>query len=248
MSLRSHYHVFYIDLSDALRPPGLDVLLILVGALGAALVTIQPVADGAIASRIALDPTLFATALFLAVRGSAGVASLIQAGVMSLYLTYPLSKASLAVIIVISRVVLPSLLMLFIPITIISFLVPRVMLSSALDVLTIYSAFAFQAILYGLIFLFFAIRTRSQATSGLLSVAAYFAYVTVALILQAIGRSIGNESVRMFGEAMYFPEMVYRYYLNPQLVESWQLLLVPSAAMALFILIVIYFSRRFETI
>ncbi|MEN3000187.1 MAG: hypothetical protein ABDH61_06420 [Acidilobaceae archaeon] len=247
MSLRTYYNLLYIDVSDVLRPPGLDVLVLLVAALGSALVTIQPVTSPVVATRIALDPTLFAAALFLAVRGSAGMAYLIQSGIINVYLTYPIGKVPLAVLLVISRVFVPSFVVLAAPLVILSLLLSSVMLKGPEKVLGLYFGFFFQASLYGLLFLLFALRSRSQSTSGLLSVSAYFAYVALALILQAVGRSIGNDLATKVGEAMYLPEMVYSSYLSGG-AESWQLLFVPSLVAFLFVLVVAYFSRRFEVV
>ncbi|MCX8195616.1 MAG: hypothetical protein N3F67_00805 [Acidilobaceae archaeon] len=247
MSLRTYYNLLYIDVSDVLRPPGLDVLVLLVASLGSALVTIQPVTSPVVASRIALDPTLFAAALFLAVRGSAGMAYLIQSGIINTYLTYPIGKVPLAVLLALSRVFIPSLLVLGAPLLILFLLLGSVMLKAPEKVFGMYTAFFFQASLYGLIFLFFALRSRSQSTSGLLSVSAYFAYTAIALILPAIGRSTGNETLTKVGEAMYLPEIIYSSYMRAS-VESWQILLVPSLVTILFIFVVIYFWRRFEVI
>lgn len=237
----------YVDVSDVLRPPGLDVLILLVAALGSALVTIQPVTSPVVATRIALDPTLFAAALFLAVRGSAGMAYLIQSGIVNVYLTYPIGKVPLAVLLIISRVFVPSLIVLAAPLVILTLLLSSVMLKGPEKALGLYLGFFFQASLYGLLFLLFALRSRSQSTSGLLSVSAYFAYVALALILQAIGRSIDNELVRKVGDAMYLPEMVYSSYMRGG-VETWQILFVPTIVVFLFVLIVWYFSRRFEVV
>ncbi len=240
------YHILYIDLSDALRPPSLDVLVVLLAMLGAILVSIQPVTSPLIASRIALDPTLIATALFLAIRSSAGLATLIQTGVLSLYLTYPVHRATVALIILVSRVLIPSTLILATPLATVTILLGPTLYKGFDVILGMYIAFLFQAILYGGIFLLIAVIVKSQATSGVLSVAAYFTYTALHLILTGIGGAVGNELVRRIGESLYLPDIAYYAYSSPD-YEVWQLTIVPGLAVLVLLAYLVYMSRRFET-
>ncbi|MEB3787662.1 MAG: hypothetical protein GSR78_02770, partial [Desulfurococcales archaeon] len=89
VQLRSLVELALVDSSDSLRPPGFDVMMIIIASLGAALATMQPISEPHVAARIILDPTLFAATLFLALRGSAGTAGLVQRGIAAVYLSYP---------------------------------------------------------------------------------------------------------------------------------------------------------------
>ena len=250
MSLKSggltgFYHLLYIDISDTLRPPGLDVLVVLLAMLGAVLVSIQPVTSPLVASRIALDPTLVATVLFLAIRSSAGLAALVQSGVMNVYLSYPMSKATIALILLASRVIIPSALILATPLAATLILLGPTLYRGLDMVLGSYIAFLLQSLLYGSIFMLIAVRARSQAASGILSVAVYFAYIALQLITFGIGSATGNETLRRLGEAMYLPDVAYYAYIGSS-YEGWQLALVPLLTALSSIAYLAYFSRRFE--
>jgi ABC-2 type transport system permease protein len=241
------YHILYIDISDVLRPPGLDVLVVLLAMLGAILVSIQPVTSPIIASRTALDPTLLATALFLAIRSSAGLATLIQSGILNLYLTYPIHRVTVAVVLLVSRVVIPSALILAIPLVTVLILLGSTLYRGLDVILGMYLAFLLQAVLYGSVFLLVAVRVKSQATSGVLSVAAYFTYIALQLILTGIGGAIGSDVVRRVGEAMYLPNIAYYAYSNLD-YEVWQLTLVPGLSILVILAYLTYMSRRFEVL
>jgi len=241
------YHVLYIDVSDVLRPPGLDVLVVLLAMLGAILVSIQPVTSPIIASRIALDPTLIATALFLAIRSSAGLATLIQNGILGVYLSYPIHKVAVAVMLFVSRVAIPSVLILATPLATILILLGPTLYEGLDVILGMYFAFLFQSALYGSIFILIAVMVKSQATSGVLSVAAYFTYTALHLILTGIGGAMGNDVVRRVGEALYLPDIAYYAYSNID-HEVWQLTLVPALTILVLVAYLAYMSRRFEVL
>lgn len=243
--LSSFYHILYIDVSDTLRPPGLDILVLLLAILGAILVSIQPVTSPLIASRMVLDPTLLALALFLAIRSSAGLATLIQTGVINVYLSYPLSKATIALVLLISRVLIPSLLILAVPLATSIILLGPTMYKGLDVILSSYASFLLQSLLYGSLFILIAVRVRSQASSGILSVAVYFTYIALNLILSGIGSAIGNEILRKVGDSMFLPEIVYHAYTSGD-YDIWQLALVPTLATTAMIAYLVYFSRRFE--
>ncbi len=240
-------HIMYIDLSDVLRPPGIDFLLVLVAALGAILVSIQPVTDPLMASMTALEPTLIALAIFLALRGAAGVTWLVQSGVMHVYLSYPVSRASIALILIVSRVIIPSLLIMGIPLVVVMILLSPVFIGGLEKVAVTYLSYIYQAALYGSLFLLIALRVKSQATSGLLSVAVYFTYTALHVILWSIGRSIGNEFLEKMGYAMYFPNIIYLVYTGSD-YDLKQLFLVPLLATFTIIAVIYYMVRRFETL
>lgn len=240
-------HVMYIDLSDVLRPPGIDILLVLVAALGAILVSIQPVTDPVLASMLALEPTLVALAIFLALRGAAGVTWLVQSGIMHVYLSYPMSRALIALVLIVSRVIIPSSLILGVPLVVVLILLGPTLIGGLERVAVTYLSYIYQAALYGSLFLLVALRVKSQATSGLLSVAIYFTYTAMSTILGSIGRSIGSDSLKMLGDAMHLPSVIYAVYVGSD-YDFKQLLLVPLLATLAVIAVIYYMVRRFETL
>ncbi|MEM0491483.1 MAG: hypothetical protein QW784_03080 [Acidilobaceae archaeon] len=222
-------------------------MILLVAMLGAIIVTIQPITNPVVATSTALEPTLFATVLFLAIRGASGVTWLIQSGIINVYISYPIPKISLILILILSRVLIPSLLILASPLLIVSILLSNVMVKGIDEVLGLYLAYTYQAMLYGLLFLLIALRSKSQTTSGLISVALYFTYTALYVILVSIGRSIGSDTIRRIGESMYLPGIVYYSYLG-QDMDIDQMLLVPIISLILILTTTIYFSRRFEVL
>ncbi|MEM1758469.1 MAG: hypothetical protein QXE99_07020 [Acidilobaceae archaeon] len=222
-------------------------MILLVAMLGAIIVTIQPITNPVIATSTALEPTLFATVLFLAIRGASGVTWLIQSGIINVYISYPIPKISLILILILSRVLIPSLLILASPLLIVSILLSNVMVKGIDEVLGLYLAYTYQAMLYGLLFLLIALRSKSQTTSGLISVALYFTYTALYVILVSIGGSIGSDTIRRIGESMYLPGIVYYSYLG-QDMDIDQMLLVPIISLILILTTTIYFSRRFEVL
>jgi ABC-2 type transport system permease protein len=234
-------------MSDTLRPSGLDVLVVLLATLGAILVTIQPVTSPLIASSMVLEVTLFATALFLAIRGSAGLAALIQSGVLNVYLSYPLHRVTVAAILLVGRVLLPSALILLTPLVAATLLLGPTLYRGLDVILGMYVAYVFQATLYGSVFLLIAVIVRSQATSGILSVAAYFTYSALQIILVGIGGAVGNDTVRRLGEALSLPNIAYYSYSNMD-YAMWQLALVPGLTVVTVLAYLAYMSRRFEVL
>ncbi|MEM4507306.1 MAG: hypothetical protein QXP48_02435 [Acidilobaceae archaeon] len=228
-----------------MRPPGIDILLTIVAAIGAVIVSVQPVTDPASFSRGVLDPTLLALVIFLAARSTTGVASLTESGIMSLYMSYPLSRPGVFLVLLISRVLLPSALMLFVPLLTALITLKTTMLDELKRIALFYLAFLIQALFYGSLFLFIALLVKSQAVSAIAGVTAYFIVVALNTVLPLIGTARDIEFLVDFGSALSLPDIVYQNTrgAEPQL---WQYALIPFGAVFLAIVAVLYFSRRFE--
>lgn len=241
------YSLLYIDASDTLRPPGLDALVLIVGALGAIIIVLQPFTSPAMMLHASLDPTLVATAIFLALRGAAGVTGLVQNGVMNVYMAYPLSRASIALVLIVSRVIAPAAIILGAPSFIVLFIMWPSVKGSLDEFAASYLAYLAQAVFYGMVFTLIALRTKTPGSSGVLSVAFYFTYTVVGnVILGLIGRATGRQVLADIGDASYLPALVTFYYAGGEDFDAWQFAMVPAAIVVLMAATLIYFMRRFE--
>lgn len=234
-----------VDSSDSLRPPGFDLMMVVIAALGAALATMQPIGEPHVAARIILDPTLFAATLFLALRGSAGVASLVQRGVIEVYLSYPLSRRSVYTALVVSRVILPAATLLSAPLLVAGIVLLPVISGGPGSYLAMFAAYLVQAVMYGSFFMLAGLAAKSSGTASVASITFYFAYNITMLILSAVGAALGSSVVAGIADAMAFYYMVYRVMLSVS-VEAWQFILVPGLLALAHALSYVYFTRRFE--
>ncbi len=241
------YRLVMIDSSDSLRPPGFDLMILLIATLGAVLASIQPIVEAHVAVRIILDPTLFATAIFLALRSSAGITSLVQSGGINTYMSYPLSRLGVAVGLFLSRVLIPAASLLLVPL-IVAGVILWPTISRGLDNYALmYVAYLIQALLYGSMFTVIAVVSRSPGTASVASIAVYFTYNVLSLIFSVLGSSMGVSLLVDIGDAMGFNYMVYRSLLGEH-VLLWQLAMVPILTTILIASILTYFTRRFEPV
>ncbi|MEM1873123.1 MAG: hypothetical protein QXS85_04535 [Acidilobaceae archaeon] len=235
-----------IDSNEVMRPPVIDLLLVFVASLGAIIVVVQPVADPATFSRGVLDPTMLALVLFLAVRSAAGIASLTESGLMSLYLSYPLPRAGVFLSILASRVVAPSALILLVPLVTSLIVLKFSLLDEISWIALFYLAFLTQALFYGSLFSLIAVTTRSQALSGVGGVVVYFIVIVMNTILPIIGRIREVELLEKIGHSLSLQDLVYYEYRGTREIEVWQFALIPSLAVLAILIALIYFTRRFE--
>ena len=234
-----------LDSGDSLRPPGFDVMMIIIASLGAVLATIQPISQPHVAARIILDPTLFATTLFLALRGSAGVAGLVQRGIMDVYLSYPLSRAQVFLSLSVSRVLLPALTLLSAPLIVAGVILLPVIASDPLAYLMVLGGYLLQAYMYGLVFMLAGIATRNTGTASIVSITFYFTYNIVMILLSTVGTALEKTVLVKLSDSMAFYYLVYRHLLGVG-VDTLQLLFVPTLTLAILLLGLLYFVRRFE--
>lgn len=243
--LRRTASLLYLDSVEVFRPPGFDAMLLLISALGAALVVLQPVTSPVAAVRSALEPTLIAATLFLALRGAAGITGLIQEGVMNVYLSYPISRRWVALSIYASRVVMPSIILLSGPIAIVMVILWPVITRDLYGLAGMYTAYLIQAVFYGTLFALVAVNAKTPGTSGVISVTIYFVYNVASIILAVIGASTGSQLIIDLASSMLLYIAVYNYFTGVD-VGPEQLVLVPAATLILFAAFIIYLSRRFE--
>ena len=245
MKLERMASLLYLDAVEVFRPPGFDAMLLLISALGAALVVLQPVTSPVAAVRTALEPTLIATTLFLALRGAAGITSLIQEGVAAVYLSYPISRRLVALALYTSRVVMPSLMLLSGPLVVMIILLWPVVTRDLWGLAGMYLSYVIQAIFYGSLFALVAVNAKTPGTSGVISVTIYFVYNVASIILAVIGAATGSRLLADIASSMLLYVAVYNYFTG--LEVGWlQLALVPGLTLLSFIALMAYMGRRFE--
>ena len=249
--IRRLWELVVLDSLDSLKPPGFDLMVFIIATLGAILGSIQPATSSYILARIILGPTLFTVALYLALRSAAGVANLVSSGVMEVYLSYPLSRGSIVSVLVTSRIVLPTLLLLSIPLAVSTIILYPVVSRDPVALLIVFTGYFVQGVFYGIIFLLIALVSKSSGTASILGITFYFAYNILWMLLSTLASGIGS-SLMKASIAMRYNEVMYYYAMEVTgLKPSFRpgvlcLSLVPIMTLASFILLLIYFTRRFE--
>ncbi len=245
------FNLIVLDSLDSLKPPGFDLMVLVIATLGAALGSIQPATDSYILARFILEPTLFTVALYLALRSAAGVASLVGEGVMEVYLSYPLSRSGIAIVLIISRVLIPSIILLSIPLIVSGIILYPVVSRNPLALITVYTGYLVQAVFYGLVFLGIALASRSSGTASILGITYYFAYNIIWMLLATLAPGLGSGLLHA-SIAMRYYEVLYYYALKisgvPPTIQPGllELSLVPVMTLIAFTFILYYYTRRFE--
>lgn len=239
-----------LDSLDSLRPPGFDVMMLVIAALGAVMATIQPATQSYILARLVLEPTLFTVALYLGLRGASGLASLVREDIIAVYLSYPVSRMGVAFSILASRVVIPAFALLGLPSLIAGIILYRVVVGDPLAYLAVFTGYFIQALLYGVVFLFIALTTRSSGTASVLSITFYFAYNVIWLLIQSLAPSLGSWAdevalAMQFQRVAYFA-VLHHEGLSPSRVTLGEYLFVPILIIVFLALLIVYFDRRFE--
>ncbi len=245
MAAKRSWELILIDLWDSLRPPSFDIMLILVATLSGILSVLEPVTTPPAVANAVLGAVLFVTSLYLALRASSDLVNLVQTGVMPLYLTYPISRRVTSLIIYLTRVFLPSLILLGIPAIVSGIMLYPVVGKNIGEFLIMWIAYLIQAQLYGSIFILASNKTKSTGTSAVISITGYFGYTATSVILALIG-SIDNIGIlNKIANSMGFYNVLYDM-LTGISTPLWEILVVPIIFLALFITYIIYFTRRFE--
>ena len=243
---RPRLGLLVIDAVESLRPPGFDVMLFLVALLGGVLAVIQPITDPATLVVSVLDPTLLAVAIFLALRAGAGITGLVESGVMQVYLAYPVSRPSAALVLWASRVLLPASVLVAAPVLAASAILYPVASSDPARLAAAVYGYMAQALLYGTAFALIAVKARNPGTASLLSIAFYFTYTVMGIILLALSTTLAEPILANIGKAILYYRTVLDMLTAPENVEAWQAAWAPLAAAALLAAYLAYFTRRFE--
>lgn len=250
MGLRRPFVLVIMDSIDSMRPPGFDIMMLVIAALGAIMATIQPASQSYILARLVLEPTLFTVALYLGLRGASGLASLVKQQIIEVYMSYPVSRLGVITSILLSRVLIPAAMLLALPIIISGILLYPVVFKDPISYVLVFSGYYVQAILYGVVFLLIAIVSRSSGTASVLSITFYFAYNIIWLLIQSLSSSLGAWAEHM-AIAMKFYRVTYFMALQHVGLRTMDItlveyLFVPAIIGASTLSLVLYFTRRFE--
>ncbi|HID42037.1 MAG TPA: hypothetical protein EYP33_07810 [Pyrodictium sp.] len=234
-----------VDGYDSLRPPAFDLMLVVISTLGAVLASIQPIARPQVAARIILDPTLFAVTLFLALRGSSGLAGLVQRGILQVYMSYPVSRSTVHATLFISRVLAPAALLMISPLVVTAVMLWPVVSRGLVEYMLVYAGYLIQAVFYGSVFMMISLVARSPGTSSVSSITFYFAYNVIHVILSAVGQALSSSTLIAISDSMMFYYMMYRSLLDVN-ISIINLALVPAMLVVVYAMSHLYFTRRFE--
>jgi ABC-2 type transport system permease protein len=250
VSLRRGLELLYLDLWDALRPPAFDIMLLVVAVLAGALTVMEPVtsAEASISPDNGLNPvylSLFVAVLYVALRGSSDLVNVVQSGVMQVYMSYPVSRATVATVLYVTRVLLPAALLLGLPGLIVGIVLYPVVAKDVQIYLALWASYLLQSQMYGAAFLLMSSRLRSSGTAMVASVSFYFGYITLSTLLDVIGFLDNVKQLVWLSDAMGFHYALY-YYISGQGEPAWTLFLVPAIYVVLMAAYFTYMVRGFE--
>ena len=237
-----------LDMLESLKPPTFDIMLIIISAIGASLSALQPLSNSVIVAENILDPLVYFTVtLYLAMRVSSGIAELVEDGIIEVYLSYPIDRVSLAISIFVSRILVPTLILVGAPLLVASIILYKVVMTNIVGLLEVYGAYVIIITMYGLVFAIVALAVKSSASAAALSMTFAFLYMGLGLILPMIASSTGKMILVKFSQALNFNVLVSNY-LEGAPADLWQLLIVPSLLIILYIIYLAYFKYKFEPV
>jgi ABC-2 type transport system permease protein len=250
LSIRRDLELLYLDLWDALRPPGFDIMLLVVAAMGGALSVLQPTSSpvAALGPGFTFSPellALFVTTIYIAIRSSSDLVNVVQGGIMQVYMSYPISRRAVAAVLYITRSLLPAAMLLGVPAVVTAIMLYPVVLRGPAQYAAMWASYLVQSQLYGTLFLLLSSRFRSTGTAIIASISFYFGYVALSGMLYLMGLLDNMQSLVNASNSMGFYFDVY-YGLTGQAVSAWQYLVVPLSYAVLLGLYFYYFERRFE--
>jgi ABC-type transport system involved in multi-copper enzyme maturation permease subunit len=235
-----------IDSADSVRPPLFDLLVFTMTFLSAVLSYVQLFSSTVSLALSVLSPSLLAAALYLALRGSAGISHLISDRIMELYMSYPISRGGISVAIYASRVAIPSILLISLPALASGIILLPLIESDISGYLAMYGAFLLQAIFYGTVFIAMSLHTRSTGASSILSLLFYFTYNIISLILSSIASDVNSLLFRLSRAMSFYLTVSAELESNVAPPHLWEILLVPALTAITFAWYLAYFIRRFE--
>ncbi len=239
----------YLDLSDSLKPPVFDLMVFTITFMSVLIAYIQLYSSSTSLALNLFGPVLLATALYLSLRSSSGIAYLISTRQIEAYMAYPISRRSVGIALYVSRVLTPSILLILLPALAAGTVYYPLIRSEGLDYTVMAGAFIVQALFYGSVFALIAIATKNSGSASILSLVFYFTYNITALILAAISTSFQSILYKL-SQAMSFYLVVYQYLVTPKgsLLHPGpaEFLFVPLATIIVTLGILEYMARRFE--
>ena len=238
----------YLDFSDSLRAGIFDALIAVLSFVGVLLSYVQYYGRPAGLAMGVLTTTLLAAALYLALRSSAGIAHMSQDRVLDIYVTYPVGRGAVAGVLLLSRVVVPSLLIIGVPALAAGVAYYPLVSSRPGEYLLMFTAFIVQAMFYGAVFSLIALAAKSPGSASILSLLYYFTYNILGIILANLASSYESIMYRL-SRSMSFYLVVYQHITRPTIVPLpawWEYLLVPLLALLAAASFVAYFRGWYE--
>ena len=240
--------VAYLDFTDTLKPGIFDALILVLSFVGVLLSYIQYYGRPAGLAVAVLSTTLLATALYLSLRSAAGLAHMAKERVLDVYLSYPVGRGTLAAVLLLSRVIVPVLLIIGIPALAASIAYYPLVAERPGEYVAMVGAFMVQGLFYGAVFSLIALAARSPGSASILSLLYYFTYNILGVILANLAAGYTSLMYRL-SRSMTFYLVVYQHITKPSIgspPEAWEYLFVPLLALAAAAAFIAYFRGWYE--
>ncbi|MCE4628359.1 MAG: hypothetical protein F7C34_04335 [Desulfurococcales archaeon] len=238
----------YLDFSDTLRPGIFDALVVTMSLVGVVLSYLEYFGSSPALAMSILSPTLLATALYLALRSSAGLAHMAEDRVIDVYLSYPLGRSIVAGVLLVSRVLVPASLIILLPALAAGVVYSPLVGSEALHYLEMIGAFIVQAVFYGLMFSVIALFARRGSAASIISLLTYFVYNILGVILSNLAESPESLMYKL-SRSMSFYLVVYQRLTGVSIASppgTLELCFVPCLSLALAAGFIAYFRGWYE--
>ena len=235
-----------MDTEDILKPPVYDIMLGIAVVLGGFNALIVPVATSVQLASTATSIPLFIALIYIGIRCGAGVASLITNNIMQLYLSYPISRFKILLILMVTRILLPILIIVGLPLLAATVFLSKIVASDILGFLTVFGGRVLFLFFMGIVSLLFALSSKRVGVAVVLSIVFYFAYNMISGILTAFSVLFDVKEFMYIAQSLTFSDTVNAYLMGTVEVPLWVFIPVPSATIVLTLIATMYFIRRFE--
>ncbi len=238
----------YLDFADSLKIGLFDTLIFVLMFVGVILSYVQYYGRPAGLALGILGPTLLAAALYLSLRSAAGLAHMARDRILDIYITYPISRGTVAVVLFISRVLVPATLIVSLPALAAAIVYYPLIKSAPTEYIEMWGAFLIQAIFYGVTFSLIALLTRSGGGASIGSLLFYFTYNILGVVMSNLAGSYESILYKA-SRAMTLYLVVYQKITKPSIAplpSSWELLFVPLLTTAVLVAFLVYFKRWYE--
>ena len=240
------YPLLLMDIEDILKPPVYDILLGIAVVLGGFNALIIPVASSVQLASTATSVPLFIALVYIAIRCGAGVASLISNNIMQLYLSYPISRLKILLILLFTRILLPILIIIGLPLLAASVFLSKIVVSDIVGFLAVFGGRVLFTFFLGIVSLLFALSSKRVGVAVVLSIVFYFAYNIMSGIFSAFSAFLGEKTYMYIAQSLTFSDTLNAYLMGATEPPLWVFIPVPTATIVLTVLSIIYFTRRFE--
>ncbi len=240
------YPLLLMDIEDILKPPVYDILLGIAVVMGGFNALIIPVASSVQLASTATSVPLFIALIYIAIRCGAGVASLISNNIMQLYLSYPISRLKMLLMLLFTRILLPILIIIGLPLLAATVFLSKIVASDIIGFLAVFGGRILFSFFLGVVSLLFALSSKRVGVAVVLSIVFYFAYNMMSGIFMAFSALLGEKTYMYIAQSLTFSDTLNAYLMGATETPLWVFIPVPVATIMLTILSTIYFTKRFE--